>query len=88
MSASTTNATKARKKLLHFIEEIEEARVINLYEFLKAEIEEEHADLIYSDKFTEELDEDYKDYQNGGAVYTQQEVDKRTDELLKSLRKK
>jgi hypothetical protein len=80
----TVNSTTARKRLHHIIDEIEDTRVINLYELLK----DYDDNLICTDEFIKELDDDYEDYLNGGIVYTQAEVDKRTDELLKSLRSK
>lgn len=80
-----TDAAKARKQLLSFIERIEETRVIHLYEFLKGEIEQDDENMTYSDEFLSGLDKDYKEYQKGAKTYTREEVEEHTDQLLKSL---
>lgn len=71
----------ARERLHHIIDEIEDARVINLYEFLKDE-----DDGIYSDEFVAELDKRWENYKNGGKSYNEEEFKERTSKLRTSIR--
>ncbi|MDR0793672.1 MAG: hypothetical protein LBE82_10220 [Chitinophagaceae bacterium] len=84
MEQITANPAMVRKRLHRIIDEIEDVSAINLYELLK----NYDNNFIYTDDFIKALDDDYENYLNGGIVYSQAEVDKRTDELLKSLRSK
>jgi len=61
---ATTDAATAREKIIHFIEDIEDTRVISLYEFLKVEIDEEE-DFKLPDELKADLDQMDDDLDNG-----------------------
>ena len=64
MAAITSDAATVREKLHHIIDEIEEVRVINLYEFLKDE-DERFDDIVYTGEGKERIAKVRDDYANG-----------------------
>lgn len=64
MLGITTDAATAREKLHHIIDEIEDVRVINLYEFLKDE-DETFGDFIYTGEVKARIAKVRDDYANG-----------------------
>ena len=64
MAAIATNAATARERLHHIIDEIEDVRVINLYEFLKDE-DETFDDFVYTGEVKARIAKVRDDYANG-----------------------
>ena len=52
MTTTTMNAATARERMIQFLENVEDARVLGLYTFLAEEIEEE---IGQGDEYPEEL---------------------------------
>ena len=64
MAVIATNAATARERLHHIIDEIEDVRVINLYEFLKNE-DEASDDFVYTGEVKARIAKVRDDYANG-----------------------
>jgi putative addiction module component (TIGR02574 family) len=80
MQIAILDATEARKKLHHFIDEMGDTRAINLYGVLKDDVEEEE-DSIYTDEFVAELDRRWEAYKNGAKTYSEEEFRERINKL-------
>lgn len=86
MATIATNAAAAREKLHHFIDEMEDERANSLFQFLKAEIDEED-DSTYTDEFIAELDDIEKKMKSGKMkVYNWTDVKKEMEEYINSKR--
>lgn len=82
MSAIITDAVTARERLHRIIDEIEDTRVINLYEFLKDENVEENWE--YPEELKAQLDKDFEEYQKGAETFGREEVQKEIKARLNS----
>jgi hypothetical protein len=84
MTTVTTNAEEVREKLHRYIDEMDDAGVIDLYENFKTQIEEEEL-IELPDEVKAELDQIEKDYENGKLeMFDWADVKKETIEYIKS----
>lgn len=79
-------STTIRKKLHHFIDNIEEKKAKAIYTLFETEIDNNIE--IYSQEFKDELDNRYDYYKNGGKMVTAKEADKQINDILKRHKKK
>ncbi|CAN5345630.1 hypothetical protein BH11BAC5_BH11BAC5_32810 [soil metagenome] len=77
--------TELRDKLHLYIDKVEDKKLEALYVLFEHEIEE---DDIYSDEFKAALDKQYSDYKADGIVVSEEEADKRINNVLHGLRNK
>lgn len=73
-----------RQQLHDIIDTLDDDSVKRIFHYVEDEME---SDLEFTEEFQAELDRRWENYKNGGKTYTQEEVDKKIEDLLKGDRK-